>query len=68
MVCFFNLQHRAIRQNMTFEEHAKVYLEQMDSDIFSKTKYSKRLGHALSFADYVLTAHVKEDSRANPFA
>jgi hypothetical protein len=46
-------------RKITFEEHANVYLAQMDKG-FDKTTIDKKEGHANSFAEYVLSAHYKE--------
>ncbi|MFB9108145.1 hypothetical protein ACFFVK_06105 [Flavobacterium gyeonganense] len=46
-------------RTITFEEHAKVYLAQMDNG-FYKTTIDKKEGHANSFAQYVLSADRKE--------
>ena len=47
-------------RTITFEEHANVYLAQMDDTSFGLTKPDYRQGHAGSFAEYVLSAHNKE--------
>jgi hypothetical protein len=51
-------------KTITFEEHAKVYLAQMDDTSFGLTKPDYRQGQAASFAEYVLSAHYKEDANS----
>lgn len=46
-------------REISFEEHANVYLAQMDIG-FDKTTIDKKRGHSASFASYVLSAHYKE--------
>ena len=50
-------------RNITYEEHANVYLTQMDKG-FDKTTIDKKEGHANSFAQYVLSAHYKENANS----
>lgn len=47
-------------RKITFEEHANVYLDQMNDITFGETKIDYKKGHAGSFAEYVLSAHYNE--------
>ena len=51
-------------RTITYEEHANVYLAQMDDKTYGETTPDYRKGQAASFAKYVLSAHYKEDANS----